>query len=353
MKQKKYLGEYAVKKIKIILNKLKPKRIFLVIDKNVYEKCGAKKELTFFLRKYQCNYFGDFTPNPEMSSVDKGVKKFNKDNPDLVIAVGGGSTIDVAKAIKYFSKSKVKLIAIPTTIGTGSEATCFATIYDGKEKLSLTRKYLLPNYAIIDTNFFKSINKKQLSLGIADSFCHAVESHISNKSTEESKKYAARSIYLLLNYAKKKNLHMLALASHLSGKAINISKTNLSHAISYYLTKKHRIPHGQAVAITLPAVIYFNYGSTHGDLNDNRGFQYHKNNMRKLFKLLNTNNVLEAVSAIEEFFESLGLKTSLTDLKIYKKDFDKIAGNVNLERVKTNPRKVNKNKIRKILMQCS
>ena len=153
-----------------------------------------------------------------------------------------------------------KLIAIPTTSGSGSEATHFAVVYVGGEKFSVAHPiYMLPNVVVLNPSLTYSMDSYQTALSGVDAFAQAMESYWSVNSTEESKKYSIEALELIIehlplavNYNDNSRDIMLH-AANLAGKAINIAKTSGAHAISYVLTSKFNIPHGQAVALTLPA----------------------------------------------------------------------------------------------------
>ena len=144
-----------------ILIQHRVKNIFLVTGKDSYEKCGAKKVIESILSGYKVIHFNDFEVSPKLKDIEKGIEIYKENNCDFVIAVGGGSVMDVAKAVRIFSansgkpigyvtgKNKVEnkgvpLVAIPTTSGSGSEATKFIVIYVDKTKYSLESDIIKP-----------------------------------------------------------------------------------------------------------------------------------------------------------------------------------------------------------------
>ena len=144
--------------------------------------------------------FDDFTSNPLYEQVCKGVELFNAHHCDAIIAVGGGSTIDVAKCIKLYCKmdptmnylqqeyrdSGVPLIAIPTTAGTGSESTRYAVIYYEGKKQSVTHESIIPTYAILEPRLLKTLPLYQKKCTMLDAMCQCIESLWSVNSTDES-----------------------------------------------------------------------------------------------------------------------------------------------------------------------
>ena len=207
MAQKEFFGKDSIYKLKDILNKHEPKIIFLVTGKGSYEKSGAKAKLDKILKGYKTVHFTDFHPNPKLEEIEKGLDIFKKNKCDFIIAVGGGSPIDAAKAVNILGansgdildfinkKKKIEhkgkiLVAIPTTSGSGSEATHFIVFYRGKAKCSLGHKeFTLPDYAIIDPVLTESLPKYQTACTGMDALGQAIESYWCIDSTEDFKKF--------------------------------------------------------------------------------------------------------------------------------------------------------------------
>jgi len=139
MKQQEYFGFNSINNLTYILEKEKSRNIFLITGKKSFEICGAKSIFKKILKNYKIKRFNDFKPNPNIEGINKGYDLFKKKKYDIIIAVGGGSSIDVAKAVKLFyfneNKKEIPLIAIPTTAGSGSEATHFIVYYNKKQKI--------------------------------------------------------------------------------------------------------------------------------------------------------------------------------------------------------------------------
>ena len=148
--------------------------------------------------------FDHFSSNPLYESVCEGVSVFNSEHCDTILAVGGGSAIDVAKCIKLYCKmpegelflnqpykdSGVKLVAIPTTAGTGSESTRFAVIYYEGKKQSVTHDSIIPDYAILEPKVLKTLPLYQKKCTMMDALCQGIESWWSVNSNDESKQYS-------------------------------------------------------------------------------------------------------------------------------------------------------------------
>lgn len=219
--------------------------------------------------------FNEFTPNPLYEQVCAGVKLFNENQCDAIVAVGGGSTIDVAKCIKLYCRmdhkenylqqeykdSGVSLIAIPTTAGTGSESTRYAVIYFEGKKQSVTHESIVPNYAVLEPALLKSLPLYQKKCTMLDAMCQCIESLWSVNSTEESMRYAKIGLQMIMDhwhgYIEDNNdedAQYIMMAANYGGRAINISQTTAPHAMSYKLTSMYGLPHGHAVALCLPEV---------------------------------------------------------------------------------------------------
>lgn len=375
MNQKVYIGFGSIINLRNILSKHIPKHIFLVTGKTSYEKSGAKKAIGPILSSFDTTHFWDFEINPKYNDITKGIKIFKEKNCDFVIAVGGGSVMDVAKAINILTsnhgnpadyvtkKEKIEnkgkpFVAIPTTSGSGSEATCFAVVYIEKTKYSLANEFMLPDYAIVDPQFTMSLPPYTTASTGMDAFSQAIESYWCINSTAESKKYAKEAIKLIIgnlskavNNPNKESREAMAKASYLSGKAVNITKSTACHAISYPITSYFNIPHGHAVGLTLAEMLIYNSEVEESDVLDKRGTEYVKDVIYEIVKLLGAKNVEGASKKIIDLMKEIGLNIRLVELGIKKdEDIDLIIKNgFNPDRVKNNPRELTEEALRKIL----
>ena len=374
MKQKEYIGFESLKQLGSVLNEFSAKRVFLVTGKDSYFSSGAKKHLADFLAGCEVTRFFDFSSNPKAKDVKKGIELFGQVQPDTVIAVGGGSVIDIAKLVNFFatnglepveyfkttkdklSKSK-PLVAIPTTAGSGSEATSFAVLYIDKEKFSVDSEFILPDVAIVDPALTMSLPKYVTATTGMDALCQAVESYWSINSNDESKKYAKEAIELamanlatVVNNATKSARLAMAKAANLAGKAINITRTTAPHAISYPLTSHFGIAHGHAVALTLPAMLEYNAKVNDEDLQDNRGCKYVRKTINEIAEVLGQSDLDSVKEMLAILMKSIGLKARLSELGVNSSaDVGIIISGFNTERAANNPHKVTKQALRKIL----
>lgn len=363
MPQKEYFGFGSIKNLQCILEKENSKNIFLITGKNSYELCKAKDYIDR-LKGFSFTRFSNFSSNPKIEQIQEGLKLFNQRNYDILVAVGGGSSIDVAKAIKLFAlektpERKLPLIAIPTTAGSGSEATHFIVYYEGKEKQSKGKlEITLPEYVICDPELTISLSKEVAASTGMDAFAQAVESYWSINSSSQSKEFAKQAIVLLIGNLEKSILEKNRIAkanvmkaANLAGKAINISKTTACHSIAYPITSYFGVSHGHAAGLTLGEMLVYNSNLlTQQECNDSRGMEYVKNTTNELIKLIGFNKAFEAKNFIENLMIKIGLKTRLSLLKIDENSVEKIIEKgFNPERVKNNPRFLTEQGLRKIL----
>jgi alcohol dehydrogenase class IV len=211
----------------------------------------------------------EVSSHPTLEEVRKTMSRFPRFQSFEVIAIGGGSAIDFAKGlILEFEKIGIKcqkFQAVPTTAGSGSECTTFATFWDGATKQSLDDESLLPGNAIYIPELLRSQTAKQFVAATSDAVAHSLDTLWNKNATSESNGYAEAALKLLLpvveflpNQPTNAPPSLLQAAQHgaaLAGQAINISRTSISHALSYPLTTRLEIPHGLATGLTLRSIL--------------------------------------------------------------------------------------------------
>ena len=376
-KQEIYIGTKSIDVLKTIINNLNISNIFLCTGRKSYENSGFKKLIESVIEDRNFYRFSENSPNPTIEEVNEGVNVFKKNDFDCVIAVGGGSVIDAAKMITFFAhqdftpedyflkkenlihKKTIPLIAIPTTSGTGSESTQFATVYINKKKFSLDNELILPTFATIDPIFTKDLTKHITAYTGMDALSQAIESYWNINSTDISKEYSRKSIELLIN-----NLEIafnnptdeirlkIAEGANLAGRAIQITKTTAPHAVSYPMTAHFNIPHGQAVGLTLPYFFEFNYNVDSESLLDTRGVDYVKKTIGEINQFLGTKTCNETKKFLINLMTKLELKTSLKQFNISKDNISIIIRDgLSPSRVKNNPRLLTQANLQSILEQ--
>lgn len=297
--------------------------------------------------------FSDFQSNPLYESVVEGVELFHEKKCDAILAVGGGSAMDVAKCIKLYSNmdsnenylmqkvvpNNVPLIAVPTTAGTGSEATRYAVIYYKGEKQSITDYSCIPSVVLFDTSVLESLPLYQKKATLMDAMCHSIESFWSVNSTNESKEYSKKAIKLIVEGYKDylagdnaKNELMMK-ASYIAGKAINITQTTAGHAMSYKLTSLFRIAHGHAAALCVKEIWPFMVEHIGGCI-DSRGEDYLRNTFKEIANAMGYSSVYEAIDKFINMVDELDLRApeNVSDM-----DYEVLKNSVNPVRLKNNP----------------
>lgn len=296
--------------------------------------------------------FSDFKPNPLYESVVKGVKLLHDEKCSLIIAVGGGSAMDVAKCIKLYSnmdhsrnyleqdivRNDIVLMAMPTTAGTGSEATRFAVIYYEGEKQSVADESCIPSIVIEDPSVLKHLPIYQKKASMLDALCHAIESFWSVNSTVQSQSYSEQAIKLIFSNCDgylanddAGNAEMLK-AANLAGRAINITRTTAGHAMCYKLTSLYRIAHGHAVALCVAKIFPYIVTNTERCI-DPRGEVYLQETLEKLAVAFGCVNVAEAVLKYQDFLHKLEM--DIPEAK--EADYEILKTSVNPVRLKNNP----------------
>jgi alcohol dehydrogenase class IV len=263
------------------------KKILVVVDHTLH-KIGLIKPILNGLQEAKVSYtvFDEITHEPTIAEVDQAITKLNVGSTfDGVVGIGGGSTIDVAKllavsgsfdgSVKQYvgtnmiEKSGVPMIMIPTTSGTGAEATPNAIVHDVEEecKKGVVSPYLIPDLVILDPGLTLSLPPKPTAETGIDAFTHAIECFICNKATPMSDVVATDAMSLISKYlrravengsADKEARYYMALASLYGGIAITNSGTGAVHALAYPLGGKYHITHGLSNAILLADVMEFN-----------------------------------------------------------------------------------------------
>lgn len=210
-------------------------------------------------------HFDGFTPNPTAEQVAAGLAMYRDNACDGILSIGGGSALDVAKAIKAMgdtddSASLLQRLTHPVPMaGTGSESTHFATIYIGGKKYSVAHETLLPEVAILDPAQLATLPQAERASTFLDALCHSIESYWSVRSSEESRAYSAQAISILMSNAAaylaadEAAAGAVLAASNFAGRAINLTTTTAAHAMCYQLTAFYGLRHGHAAAVCLPA----------------------------------------------------------------------------------------------------
>ena len=332
---------------------------FLLVHGNSMNKLRIGKFFDEVQNRYNVKiiHFTDYHPNPDYESIKKGINIWNTEKCNEIIAVGGGSAIDVAKCVKLFVNmnpnenyltqniipSDIPFLAIPTTAGSGSEATQFAVVYYEGNKYSVDNESALPNAVFFDACSLQNLPEYQKKSTLLDALCHAIEASWSLKATIESQIYANEAIKLIFankdSFVKKNpDLQCCAYmlyAAHLAGKSINISRTTAGHAMSYKLTSLYNLAHGHAAALCVARIWPYMINLSQGN-----------DDLTKIFKniasAMNCKTVEEACTKFRNILIDWNLNKTLgsTNKKNFDNEVELLASSVNVQRLSNNPIKI-------------
>ena len=273
-------------------------RAFIITDEGMI-KLGYVDKILYHLRKRQqyvhSEIFSDVESDPSFDTIKKGVEAMKSFKPDVIIALGGGSPIDAAKGMWLFYENpeadveglklkfmdirkrtykfpklgtKCKMVAIPTTSGTGSEVTSFAVITDKEKnkKYPLADYELTPDVAIIDPDLVMSLPKSVTADTGMDVLTHAIEAYVSNMASDYTDGLAEKAVELVMQYLEKaydngsdktarEKMHN---ASTIAGMAFTNAFLGINHSLAHKIGAEFHLPHGRINAILLPYVIRYN-----------------------------------------------------------------------------------------------
>ena len=299
--------------------------------------------------------FSDFQPNPTYESVLKGVDLFRRESCDGIVAVGGGSAIDVAKCIKKYStypgngfngswlrvhmeSNNIPFLAMPTTAGTGSEATRFAVIYYNGIKQSISDISCIPSAVLMDSSVLKTLPQYQKKATMCDALCHAIESMWSVKSTAESMEYSKNAIRAILDNmdgylsnTDRGNYEMLK-ASNIAGKAIDITQTTAGHAMCYKITSMFGCAHGHAAMLCNRILFSWMIENVEKCI-DPRGEEYVKQALDEIANAMGCGSPKEGAMKLMLLFDTLELEIPVAT----KKQYEELSVSVNPDRLKNFP----------------
>ncbi len=343
-------------KIKALRTCLSPdqKKIMIITDKAIHRKTNIITQIYTILYNKQVLIFDNVEENPTYHTVEAGARFAKVNEVDLILGVGGGSSMDAAKGIALRAKNpdKIKdivenkkpvndvlpLICIPTSSGTGSETTPFAVFSDpiAQTKNGYEHKLIFPKTSIIDPELTYSMPKHVVVNTGLDALAHCIEAYLSTESFALNNQLALEAIKIIIDNLKAathKNqsaMNQLSYAAMIGGIVITHAGTILPHIMGYPLTIYHGVEHGKACIVLLPAFLDY--------LNNNKLESEKVNTLDELFK---------SKGGIKEFIKSFGISTNLSDYgvkeskiktfvdkTIVKGDVDITPGNITEDAIK-------------------
>lgn len=285
------VGRGPMAKLPEIAKKLGGSRALIISDPQL-EKLGSVKKAADYLTEagIAVESFTDIEANPSVETVDKATEKFKTSGADFLVALGGGSPMDVSKAVGVLAKyggsiteyegahkvpgKIVPLIALPTTAGTGSEVTAFSVITDHSRdyKLTVFSYELFPAYAILDAELIMTAPASVAAACGIDAFIHAEEAYISTAASPFSDAMAEKAMELIgrnirrfvANRADTEAAEAMMVGSLFAGIAFSFARLGNVHAMSHPVSAYFNVPHGVANAVLLPVIAEYNALADHG-----------------------------------------------------------------------------------------
>lgn len=300
-----------------LLNELNMSKVFCVTDPFM-EKNGMINIVLDKLPK-NCEYslFTDVKPDPSQELVDNAIDKYIKNSADVVIAMGGGSAIDLAKAmidgiVKNHNKTKPIFLAIPTTAGTGSEVTNFAVVTRGNDKVVLINDILLADYALLIPSVTKSVPNFITADTGMDVLTHALEAYMSKNSNTFTDCLSIQAIKLVFSHLetiyndglRMKSREAMLEASTMAGIAFTNAGLGINHSLAHTIGGRFHIAHGRLNAILLPSVLKFNINRC----------EECKNKIEKLSKELDLSSAEDLIKKIQDLNSMLDIPAKLSGL---------------------------------------
>ncbi len=362
-----YFGEGARKVLPEEIKKRGFKKVLVVTDESLY-KAGVSTKITDLLEANNINYvlFHDVKPNPPIKNVLDGVAMCKEEKCDLIVAVGGGSSIDTAKGISIIianpdrsdvvslngaSNTKNKglpIIALPTTAGTAAEVTINYVITDPEREIKMVcvDEHDIPIIAIVDTELMASMPKSVASSTGMDALTHAIEGYITKSRNIMSQMFSMKAIQLIYdNLAKAVNekdqdaINKVGLGQYIAGMAFSNVGLGIVHSMAHQLGAVYDTPHGLANAILLPTVMEFN-----GEVS----YEEFRKILTEAMHIDATEFTKEEViktfcECIKNLSNDVGITQTVKDVGAKKEDFEMLAEKAMVDPCKPgNPRDVTK-----------
>lgn len=356
-------GDRSVLRVPGHVQALEAKRVLLVCGWTSFDASGAAAMLPDLQSIAQVHRWSGFAPNTDSADLRKGLTIMRAFEPDVVIGVGGGSAMDMAKLLCGFrdvadddvldnirsgfktATRREHLVLVPTTSGSGAEATHFAVVYIGNEKYSIGGEAMRADVIALDPTLAVTGSPYQRATSGIDAVSQAIESLWAVSATDRSRRFARTALRVLLpaierfvNDADPVSARAMCVGSHYAGRAIDISRTTAAHALSYGITKTYGISHGHAVAMTLQAFL-----PVHAAVDETR-LQHavepaeHASAMAEVLAAFGARDGADAKDRFTDLMQRIGLDPSLAHAGAADASARRaLAASVNAERLGNNP----------------
>lgn len=326
---------------------------------------GVVTRISALLSNFSWTLYEGIPATPNSSAIDSLASTIRQANADVVVGVGGGSVLDTAKVASMLKDSSesvqrylvggaqmveggIPFVAIPTTAGTGSEVTPWATIWDEEiqRKQSLEHPSMFPKVALVDPDLTMTMPAALAAATGLDALAQAIEAYWSRNAQPASDAYALAAVRNVMGNLRSscqqvdtQARYSMALGSLFAGLAFSNTKTTICHSLSYPMTARFGVIHGQAVAVTLPACLRWNANAI-------------SDKVPALLGAMNCHSVDDAAAEIESLMTHVGLATRLSDLGIRSSDLNHvITDGLSYDRAANNPRPVSYENILRLLTE--
>jgi alcohol dehydrogenase class IV len=306
-------------------------RVLVVASPSAVARTGVAE----LLKDRSIAYFHDFAPNPRLADALAACAAVEAFQPELVLGIGGGSALDVAKVARIVQSAAstsgqarvpalrdraARLILAPTTSGTGAEVTRFATVYAGGRKVSVDHARVRADAAIVDPELTAACPREVTMSCLLDALSHAIESYWSRRSTSQSRALAGQALVRLVELAdvagsrkpySDAQREALGEAALLAGLAIDVTRTTAAHAFAYPTTIGFGIPHGLACALHLAWQL--EYVGTHltESCHDVRGIDFVSRRLTELANMLGAGSPRMSANRFEGLVQGTGFDSRL------------------------------------------
>ena len=363
---RRILGNGCFSKIPDLLASLGPRSMLLVLGEKSFRVSSYYTRLDEMLAPYRVVHVAPVAPNPTQDFIQEQIERLKGKTLDLVLAIGGGSVLDVGKILATIPEqgqtdlqmymngeppimaSQLPLVAVPTTAGTGSEVTPYASLETKeKKKVTISHPSFYPKVALIDPQMCYSMPAYITASTGFDALSQAIESFWSIHATPFSQTHSLRAIGLILEgliEACRDPFHPqarfdMSLASCEAGLAIAQTKTTAVHSVSYPITTHFGIAHGHACALTLASFVRFNAPTL-------------QDGGHPLLATFRARDYQDMAKKIETMMDLVGLQRSLSKLGVDESGIDLIVREgLRPDRAKNNPRAVSPQDLQKILWE--